>query len=82
MRVVNGQLQYYFEHTMRISGDLKTHRLAFIRYKPAPNKQPDFIQRLMMKKTQILNIGEMNSIMYISDMTYKMDLACVSKSDM
>ena len=32
-----GQVQYYFEHTMRISGELKTHRLAFVKwYKPAP----------------------------------------------
>jgi hypothetical protein len=33
-----GQVQYYFEHTIRISGELRTHRLAFIKwYKPAPN---------------------------------------------
>ena len=38
-----GQVQYYFEHTMRISGELKTHRLAFIKwYKPAPNQQTRF----------------------------------------
>ena len=35
-----GQVQYYFEHTIRISGELKTHRLAFIKwYKLAPNQQ-------------------------------------------
>src|SRR5215211_5876943 len=33
-----GQVQYYFEHTIRILGESKTHRLAFVRwYKPAPN---------------------------------------------
>jgi hypothetical protein len=38
-----GQVQYYFEHTIRISGELKTHRLAFIKwYKPAPNQQTRF----------------------------------------
>lgn len=38
-----GQVQYYFEHTMRILGELKTHRLAFIRwYKPAPTQQTRF----------------------------------------
>jgi hypothetical protein len=35
-----GQVQFYFEHTMRILGEPKTHRLAFIKwYKPAPNQQ-------------------------------------------
>lgn len=38
-----GQVQYYFEHTMRISGVLKTHRLAFIRwYKPTTKHQTRF----------------------------------------
>lgn len=38
-----GQVQYYFEHTIRISGELKTHRLAFIKwYKPAPNQKTRF----------------------------------------
>jgi hypothetical protein len=38
-----GQVQYYFEHTIRISGELKTHRLVFIKwYKPAPNQQIRF----------------------------------------
>jgi len=38
-----GQVQYYFEHTVRISGELKTHRLAFIKwYKPAPNQKTRF----------------------------------------
>jgi hypothetical protein len=38
-----GQVQYYFEHTIRILGELKTHRLAFIKwYKPAPNQQTRF----------------------------------------
>ena len=27
----SGQMQYYFEHTIRILGELKTHRLAFIK---------------------------------------------------
>ncbi|GBC16128.2 hypothetical protein GLOIN_2v1776801 [Rhizophagus irregularis DAOM 181602=DAOM 197198] len=26
-----GQVQYYFEHTVRISGELKTHRLVFVK---------------------------------------------------
>ena len=35
-----GQVQFYFEHTMRILSELKTHRLAFIKWhKLAPNKQ-------------------------------------------
>ena len=39
----SGQVQYYFEHTIRISGELKTHCLAFIKwYKPAPNQQTRF----------------------------------------
>lgn len=34
-----GQVQYYFEHTIRILGELKTHRLAFIKwYKLAPTR--------------------------------------------
>ena len=34
-----GQVQYYFEHTIRISGEPKTHRLAFVRwYKWTPNR--------------------------------------------
>ena len=38
-----GQVQYYLEHTIRISGELKTHRLAFIKwYKPAPNQKTRF----------------------------------------
>jgi hypothetical protein len=38
-----GQVQYYFEHTIRILGELKTHRLAFIRwYQPAPNHHTRF----------------------------------------
>ena len=38
-----GQVQYYFKHTVRISGELKTHRLAFIKwYKPAPNQKTRF----------------------------------------
>ena len=38
-----GQVQYYFEHTIRILGELKTHRLAFIKwYKPAPNHHTRF----------------------------------------
>jgi hypothetical protein len=38
-----GQVQYYFEHTIRISGISKTHRLAFVRwYKPAPNRHTRF----------------------------------------
>ncbi|PKB99614.1 hypothetical protein RhiirA5_383060 [Rhizophagus irregularis] len=33
-----GQVQYYFEHTITISGESKTHRLAFVRwYRLAPN---------------------------------------------
>lgn len=27
-----GQVQFYFEHTIKISGELKTHRLAFIKW--------------------------------------------------
>src|SRR5277367_627359 len=35
-----GRVQYYFEHTIRILGELKTHRLAFIKwYKLAPNQK-------------------------------------------
>lgn len=38
-----GQVQYYFEHTMRISGELKTHRLAFIKwYELAPDPKTRF----------------------------------------
>jgi hypothetical protein len=38
-----GQVQYYFEHTIRISGKSKTHRLAFIRwYKPVTNQNIRF----------------------------------------
>jgi len=38
-----GQVQYYFEHTVRISGELKTHRLAFVKwYKLAPNQKTRF----------------------------------------
>lgn len=38
-----GQVQYYFEHTIKISGKTKTHWLAFIRwYKPAPNRRTQF----------------------------------------
>ncbi|GET67105.1 uncharacterized protein LOC110233779 [Rhizophagus irregularis DAOM 181602=DAOM 197198] len=38
-----GQVQYYFEHTVRISGELKTHRLVFVKwYKPAPNQKTRF----------------------------------------
>jgi len=38
-----GQVQYYLEHTIRILGELKTHRLAFIKwYIPAPNQQIRF----------------------------------------
>jgi len=38
-----GQVQYYFEHAIRISGELRTHRLAFIKwYKPAPNQRTRF----------------------------------------
>src|SRR5436309_14331939 len=38
-----GQVQYYLEHTIRILGESKTHRLAFIRwYKPAPNQKTRF----------------------------------------
>jgi len=38
-----GQVQYYFEHTIKISGEFKTHRLAFVRwYKPAPNRHIRF----------------------------------------
>jgi hypothetical protein len=38
-----GQVQYYFEHTIRISGEPTTYRLAFIRwYKPAPNRHIRF----------------------------------------
>lgn len=34
-----GQVQYYFEHTIRISGEPKTHRLAFVRwYKWTPDR--------------------------------------------
>ena len=37
------QVQYYFEHTIRILGESKTHRLAFVRwYKPAPNRHTRF----------------------------------------
>ncbi|PKK50439.1 hypothetical protein RhiirC2_803373 [Rhizophagus irregularis] len=53
-----GQVQYYFEHIMRISGELKTHRLAFVKW--YKTSKLDFIQKLMMKKAQILNFGEMN----------------------
>ena len=39
----SGQVQYYFEHTVRISGELKTHRLVFVKwYKPAPNQKTRF----------------------------------------
>jgi hypothetical protein len=42
-----GQVQFYFEHTMRILGEPKTHRLAFIKwYKPAPNQQTRFYTRI------------------------------------
>ena len=38
-----GQVQYYFEHMIRISGELKIHRLAFIKwYKLAPNQKTQF----------------------------------------
>ncbi|GBC29613.2 hypothetical protein GLOIN_2v415082 [Rhizophagus irregularis DAOM 181602=DAOM 197198] len=38
-----GQVQYYFEHTVRISGELKTHRLVFVKwYKLAPNQKTRF----------------------------------------
>lgn len=42
-----GQVQYYFEHTMKISNELKTHRLAFVKwYKPAPNQQTRFYTKI------------------------------------
>lgn len=38
-----GQVQYYFEHTIRIPGKPKTHRLAFVRwYNPALNRHIRF----------------------------------------
>jgi len=38
-----GQVQYYFEHTVRISGELKTHRLVFTKwYKLTPNQKTWF----------------------------------------
>jgi len=38
-----GQVQYYLEHTIRISGELKTHRLAFVRwFKPVPSSKIRF----------------------------------------
>ena len=38
-----GQVQYYFEHTIRILGESKTHRLAFVRwYKPATSRHTRF----------------------------------------
>src|SRR3954454_9550158 len=38
-----GQVQYYFEHTIRILGESQTHRLAFVRwYKSAPNRYTRF----------------------------------------
>jgi hypothetical protein len=38
-----GQVQFYLEHTIRISGESKTHRLAFVRwYKPALNRRIRF----------------------------------------
>jgi hypothetical protein len=36
-----GQVQFYFEHTIRILGEVKTHRLAFIRWY-SPNLQKRF----------------------------------------
>ena len=42
-----GQMQYYFEHTIRISDELKTHRLAFIKwYKPALTQQTRFYTKI------------------------------------
>ena len=42
-----GQVQYYFEHTIRILGELKTHRLAFIKwYKSAPNHHTRFYTKI------------------------------------
>jgi hypothetical protein len=38
-----GQVQYYFEHTIKISGKSKTHRLAFVRwYNRAPTRHIRF----------------------------------------
>jgi hypothetical protein len=52
-----GQVQYYFEHTMRISGELKTHRLAFIKwYKPAPNQQTRFYTKLDDEKSSNIEL--------------------------
>jgi hypothetical protein len=42
-----GQVQYYFEHTMKISNELRTHRLVFVKwYKPAPNQQTRFYTKI------------------------------------
>lgn len=38
-----GQVQYYFEHTIRILGESKTHRIAFVRwYKHVINRRKRF----------------------------------------
>jgi hypothetical protein len=52
-----GQVQYYFEHTMRISGDLKTHRLVFVKwYKPAPNQQTRFYTKIDDEKSSNIEL--------------------------
>jgi hypothetical protein len=52
-----GQVQYYFEHTMRISGELKTHQLAFIKwYKPAPNQQTRFYTKIDDEKSSNIEL--------------------------
>ena len=52
-----GQVQYYFEHTMRISGELKTHRLAFIKwYKLAPNQQTRFYTKIDDEKSSNIEL--------------------------
>jgi hypothetical protein len=53
----SGQVQYYFEHTMRISGDLKTHRLVFVKwYKPAPNQQTRFYTKIDDEKSSNIEL--------------------------